>query len=136
MKNHKEPTRTRAHITGYTLVDVMIVVLIISVLATMAVNRYQVFVARSKRPEAVMTFRALAAQQREYLLTHGKYAGTFDALGFRVEGGERISSTEVQGRRYNYRLVQDDGPRSWYCIASGNVDGDPFMDILGASNPR
>jgi len=136
MKNTKRMTRARAHLTGYTLVDVMIVVLIISVLGSIAVNRYQLFVARSKRPEAVMTFRALAAQQREYLLTHGKFSATFDALGFRVEGGERISSTEVQGRRYNYRLVQDDGPRSWYCIASGNVDGDPFLDILGASNPR
>ena len=129
-------SKKRSHLTGYTLVDVMIVVLIMSVLATVAVNRYQLFVARSKRPEAVMTFRALAAQQREYLLTHGKYAGTFDALGFRVEGGERVSSTEVQGRRYNYRLVQDQGPRSWYCIATGDIDGDPFLDILGASNPR
>ncbi|MGB5194961.1 MAG: hypothetical protein WBN70_18390 [Polyangiales bacterium] len=136
MQNRKRSMRARTRLTGYTLIDVMIVVLIISVLATTAVNRYQLFVARSKRPEAVMTFRALAAQQREYMLTHGKYSGTFDALGFRVEGGQRISSTEVQGRRYNYRLVQDDGPRSWYCIASGNVDGDPFLDILGASNPR
>jgi Tfp pilus assembly protein PilE len=136
MKNRTQPTAPRSHLTGYTLVDVMIVVLIISVLGSVAVNRYQVFVARSKRPEAVMTFRAIAAQQREYLLTHGQYSGTFDALGFRVEGGERISSTEVQGRRYNYRLIQDEGPRSWYCIASGNLDGDPFIDILGASNPR
>ncbi len=136
MKNRKLRTGARTGLSGYTLIDVMIVVLIISVLATVAVNRYQVFVARSKRPESVMTFRALAAQQREYMLTHGKYAGTFDALGFRVEGGERISSTEVQGRRYNYRLVQDEGPRSWYCIASGNLDGDAFLDILGASNPR
>ena len=136
MKNPKRWTGARTGLSGYTLIDVMIVVLIISVLATVAVNRYQVFVARSKRPESVMTFRALAAQQREYMLTHGKYAGTFDALGFRVEGGQRISSTEVQGRRYNYRLVQDEGPRSWYCIASGNLDGDAFIDILGASNPR
>lgn len=132
----KKRMQGRKGLSGYTLVDVMTVVLIISVLATVAVNRYQVYVARAKRPEAVLTFRALAAQQREYMLTHGKFAGTFDALGFRVEGGERISSTEVQGRRYNYRLVQDEGPRSWYCIATGNIDGDPFLDILGASNPR
>lgn len=136
MKNPKRCTRARTGLSGYTLIDVMIVVLIISVLATVAVNRYQVFVARSKRPESVMTFRALAAQQREYMLTHGKYAGTFDALGFRVEAGQRISSTEVQGRRYNYRLVQDDGPRSWYVVATGNIDGDPFPDIIAASNPR
>ena len=119
-----------------TLLDVMVATVVIAILATVAVNGYQKFVARSKRPETVMTFRALAAAQREYLLTRGTYSGPFDALGFRVEGGERISPTEIQGRQYNYRLVQDEGPRSWYCIASGNIDGDPFPDILAASNPR
>lgn len=128
--------RGRVNRSGYTLVDVMVVTVIMAVLATVAVNRYQKFVSRSKRPEAVMTFRALASSQREYMLTRGKYSKTFDALGFRVEGGQRISSTEIQGRRYNYRLVQDDGPRSWYCVASGDIDGDPFRDVIAASNPR
>lgn len=121
---------------GYTLMDVMTVVLIIGVLGSVGVNRYQKYVARAKRPEAVIAFRALATAQREYLLSHGKYSGTFDALGFRVGGHERISATEIRGTRYTYRLVQDDGPRSWYCVATGNIDGDPFPDIIAASNPR
>ena len=136
MKTRRRKIASRRRAAGYTIIDLMIVVLIMGVLASVAINRYQRFVARSKRPEAVLAFRALAAQQREYLLSNGKYAGSFDALGFRVEGGTRISATEVQGRRYNYRLVQDDGPRSWYCIATGNIDGDPYVDVLGASNPR
>ena len=126
----------RARRSGYTLIDVMIVTVIMSVLASVGLNRYQQYVARAKRPEAVVTFRALAAAQREHLLTRGKYAGTFDALGFRVEGGARISATEIQGQRYNFRLIQDEGPRSWYCLASGDIDGDPFKDMIAASNPR
>lgn len=122
--------------SGYTLVDVMIVTVIMSVLSSVAINRYQQYVARAKRPEAVMAFRALAAAQREHLVTRGKYAGTFDALGFRVEGGKRISPTEIEGRRYTFRLIQDAGPRSWYCLASGDIDGDPFRDLIAASNPR
>mgnify|MGYP001813489115 CR=1 FL=1 len=136
MNRPYDRTKKRSQLTGMTLLDVMVATVVIAILATVAVNGYQKFVARSKRPETVMTFRALAAAQREYLLTRGTYSGTFDALGFRVEGGERISPTEIQGRQYNYRLVQDEGPRSWYCIASGNIDGDPFPDILAASNPR
>ncbi len=130
---NRSSRRTRQ---GFTMIDVMTVVLIIGVLASVGVNRYQKYVARAKRPEAVMAFRALATAQREYLLTNGKYSGTFDALGFRIEGSERISSTEIRGGRYTYRLVQDDGPRSWYCVATGNIDGDPFSDIIAASNPR
>lgn len=129
-------SRPRPRQDGYTLMDMMVVIVIIGVLSTLGFNQYSKYVARARRPEAVMAFRALAAAQREYMLTQGKYSGTFDALGFRVEGGKRISSTEIQGRRYNYRLIQDQGPRSWYCVATGNIDGDPFPDIIAASNPR
>lgn len=126
-------TRGRA---GYTLMDIMMVIVIMGVLGSLSFNQYSKYVARARRPEAVMTFRALAAAQREHMLTRGTFSGTFDALGFRVEGGQRISETEIQGRRYNYRLIQDQGSKSWYCVATGNIDGDEFVDIIAASNPR
>ena len=121
---------------GYTLVDMMVVILIIGVLGSIGLNAYNKYIARARRPETVMAFRAIAAQQREYLLTHGTYAGTFSQLGFNMESGAKISPTEIQGYRYNYRIIQDEGPRSWYVIATGNIDGDAFPDIIAASNPR
>lgn len=136
MKPRSRQGRRARRQAGYTLMDMMVVVLILGVLASLGLNQYNKYVARARRPEAVMAFRALAAAQREYLLTQGQYSGTFDALGFRVEGGQRISPTEIQGRRYNYRLIQDEGPKSWYCVATGNIDGDEFIDIIAASNPR
>lgn len=136
MRKQSRAARKRRNQSGYTLLDVTIITVIIGVLASVGLNTYQIQVARSKRPESVLAFRALAAQQREYLLTHGKYAGTFTALGFNIEGATVISPTEIQGRQYNYRLIQDQGPRSWYVIATGNIDGDPFLDIIAASNPR
>ena len=136
MTTHHRTTDKRRGRHGYTLIDVMIVALILGVLGSLGLNQYSKYVARSRRPECILTFRALAAQQREYLLTHGKYAGTFSELGFNVEGGLLISPTELQGKRYNYRLLQDDGPRSWYVVATGNIDGDGFPDIIAASNPR
>lgn len=136
MRRKKERVARAQRQAGYTLMDVMVVILIIGVLSSVGLNQYNKYVARAKRPEAVMAFRAIATKQREYLLTWGKYSGTFEALRFNVEGGALVSPTEVQGRYYNYRLIQDDGPRSWYVIASGNIDGDEFPDIIGASNPR
>lgn len=136
MKTQHGITRKRARQSGYTLIDVMIVTLIIGVLGSLGFNQYGKYVARSRRPESILTFRSLATAQREYLLTHGYYASTFSALGFTVEGGKLVSPTELQGRKYNYRLMQDDGPRSWYVVATGNIDGDDFIDVIGASNPR
>jgi Tfp pilus assembly protein PilE len=136
MNNGTQSSDKRRSQAGYTLLDVMVVVLIISVLGSVALNTYNTYVARARRPETVMAFRSIATAQREYLLTHGKYAGTFSALGFNIERGTRISPTEIQGLVYNYRILQDDGPRSWYVVATGNIDGDPFPDIIAASNPR
>jgi len=136
MNNRAQSSKRRRDQAGYTLLDVMVVVLIISVLGSVALNQYSIYVARARRPETVVAFRSIAALQREYLLTHGKYAGTFGALGFNIERGTSVSPTEIQGLVYNYRILQDDGPRSWYVIASGNIDGDAFPDIIAASNPR
>ena len=136
MKKRAHARSKRRRQAGYTLVDMMIVVLIMSVLGGLGFNTYSKYIARARRPQTIIAFRAIAASQREYLLTHGTYAGTFSALGFNIEHGAKISPTEIQGHVYNYRIFQDDGPRSWYVVATGNIDGDAFPDIIAASNPR
>ena len=136
MNTRAHAANSRRRQDGYTLMDVMTVVLIMGVLASLGLNQYGKYVARAKRPETVMAFRSIASAQREYLLTHGRYAGTFSELGFKMESGAATSPTEIQGYTYNYRIIQDEGPRSWYVIATGNIDGDPFPDIIAASNPR
>lgn len=136
MKTQTRTSHRRSKQGGYTVLDVMVVTLIIGVLGSLGFNQYSKYVARSRRPESILTFRALATAQREYLLQHGYYASTFSALGFNIEGGALVSPTELQGRKYNYRIMQDDGPRSWYVVATGNIDGDDFIDVIGASNPR
>lgn len=135
MTRAQRPKKSRRQ-AGYTLMDVMTVVLIIGVLSSLGINQYSKYVARARRPQTVLAFRAIAAAQREFLLSHGRYAGTFAELGFNTEAGLLVSPTEIQGRVYNYRIMQDDGPRSWYVVATGNIDGDAFPDIIGASNPR
>ena len=136
MKTRADQSNGRRRQAGYTVMDMMVVVVIMGVLASLGFNQYSKYIARSRRPETVVAFRAIATAQREYLLTHGKFAGTFSALGFKIERGKNISPTEIQGMTYNYRILQDDGPRSWYVVATGNIDGDPFPDIIAASNPR
>ena len=136
MNTKAQASRQRQRQEGYTLMDMMIVILIMGVLGSIGLNQYNKYIVRARRPETVMAFRSIASAQREYLLTHGTYAGTFTALGFNMESGRKISPTEIQGYTYNYRIIQDDGPRSWYVIATGNIDGDLFPDIIAASNPR
>ena len=136
MKTNAHASKQSRSQAGFTIMDMMVVIVIIGVLGSLGLNQYNKYIARARRPETVMAFRAIASAQREYLLTHGKYSGTFEELGFNVERGALVSPTEIQGLSYNYRIIQDDGPRSWYVVATGNIDGDPFPDIIAASNPR
>ena len=136
MKTKAHASKKNRQQAGYTHMDVMVLTVIIGVLGSVGINRYEKYIARARRPETVVAFRAIASAQREYLLTHSTYAATFAALGFNVERGALISPTEIQGLTYNYRIMQDDGPRSWYVVATGNIDGDDFPDIISASNPR
>jgi len=46
----------------------------------------------------------------------------------------RVSENEIQGHYYNYRLSQPFGVNSWYCVATGNIDGDAFPDVITAQN--
>ena len=131
----RSDTRARRGQQGYTLVDVMAVIAILGVLAAVGLNQYSKNVARSKRPEVTINLEEIANAQRAHRLTWGKYAGSFDALGFKIRGGHDVSPTEIQAEYYNYRISQPDGPQTWYVVASGNIDGDAFIDIITARNP-
>lgn len=134
MENAKTRAERAKRSQGFSFLDAVIIVVIVGVLTGIGMNRYSSYAARARRPEAVTAFRAVADAQEGYLLTWGRYAGTFDALGVRVGAAERVSPTEIRGKYYTYRLTQPDGPRSWYCLATGNIDDDAFDDILGARN--
>jgi prepilin-type N-terminal cleavage/methylation domain-containing protein len=127
-------TQRRSKRQGYTLIDMMAVIAIVGVLAAVGINQYGKNVARSKRPEVTVNLQAIAKAQRAHRLTWGKYAGTFDALGFSISGGHKVSPTEIQAEYYNYRISQPDGVQTWYVVAAGNIDGDPFNDIITARN--
>lgn len=130
----KRTAHRTKRLSGYTLIDAMIVVSIIAILSALSFNGYNLYKARAKRPEAQMTFRALADAQRSHKILYGAYAPTFDELGFHLDSSIRVSSTEIQGTVYNYKLSQPAGPGGWYLVATGNIDGDAYPDIFSAQS--
>lgn len=75
--------RNRMH--GVTLLELMIVVVIIGVLASIAYPSYRQHVQRAKRIEAMSTLLQIATEQERYYLNHNTYTNDMTALGFAAD---------------------------------------------------
>lgn len=128
---HKQEVMFGRAPRGFTLVDVMIVIAIISVFTGLATQEFGKGLARARRTEAVLGLQAVWAAQTGYFASEGHYAATFDALGgLPMEGATRISPATARTRKYTFHLSQPWGPNSFYCVAAGQLDPDPWPDIL------
>jgi prepilin-type N-terminal cleavage/methylation domain-containing protein len=115
---------------GFTLLELMMVVAIIGIIGTMFFNEFSAQVMSAKRTEAIVGLTHLWKAEKAYQARMGAYSGTFDGLDFVINGGRQLSATTYRGSRYTYQLSQPNGPGSFYCIATANLDSDPWPDIV------
>ena len=115
---------------GFTLIELMLVVAIVGLLATISINEFSGQVSYAKRVEAVTGLGALWTAQQAHYVEHGVYAANFSQLTFEINGGTLLSPTSYKGGRYTYQLSQPWGSTSFYCIATAQLDADPWPDIL------
>lgn len=66
---------------GFTLIEMMIVLLIVAILAAVAIPSYRKYVVRSHRMDAQRALTELAARQERFLYSNNSYADSVSALG-------------------------------------------------------
>ena len=72
---------------GFTLIEILVVVLIIGILAAVAVPQYQKAVTKSKLMKEVARLDAFYTAQQEYYLANGSYTCDREALSIEVPAG-------------------------------------------------
>ena len=73
-------TLSRRTAAGFTLIELMIAVVIVSILATIAIPSYRSYVLRNNRAVAKRVLTELSAKQEGFYLRQRAYATTFTAM--------------------------------------------------------
>ena len=130
--------------SGFSLIELMVVVAIMAFLAMIAVPNFNRFLAKAKRAEAYMNLSSIYAAEKAYWAEHGKYTDVLfgqDGIGWKPEGKTYYtygfsgaegrnnfvgklgaSGAELQGSRADNK--------GFVAVAAGDIDGDGTVDIL------
>ena len=121
---------------GFSLTELMIVVAIIGILATIAIPSFMSYQAKTKQVEAKNSLVAIHTGEVAYFAENNGYVDDFNAIGFGLTG-----STQ----RYYYELgkasigtlppgctasaLDKVSPSTFVAVAIGNIDGDSTCDV-------
>jgi len=105
---------------GFTLSEMLVVVLVIGVLAAIALPSYTKSVKKSRVSDALSNLEIVSAKQQDYLINNERYATTFKELNVPVSGLNEDSNTATIGN-FTYTLSDDGG-----CITATYTGGDSY----------
>ncbi|MBQ3666732.1 MAG: prepilin-type N-terminal cleavage/methylation domain-containing protein [Elusimicrobiaceae bacterium] len=91
--------------TGFTLIEVLVVVLIIAVLAAVAVPQYQKAVLKSRFSSLMPTTKAIRDGNEAYYMTHGGYASAVNQLDITATNNNDMTFELSRDPDYSYVLA-------------------------------
>ena len=121
-------------ITGFSLLELMVVVAILGVLATVAVPRFNIFRARARQSESKTNLGVIYSLQEAFNIDHEKY---YDGIGgaagwggtnmnsYATADGYRghgvgIGSSDCQENKLGFRMANCEKARYMYWMHEGN----------------
>lgn len=112
---------------GFTLIELMIVVVIIGILAALALPRFMTSSTKSKQSEAKQYLKEIYTMQRSYLMDHESYA----LNGAVADSVNRMAFINIcveimLPARYTYTMASS--ATQFTCTATANLDDDPAVD--------
>ena len=119
--------------TGFTLAEILAVLLLLSLLAVLALPAYHRQLATFQRQQVTTLMLEVVSRQEQYLMTHQHYAQALDVLGYEsttlsIDRQGRIGTGGAADAMYRIRLVS---LPPGYQVLAESVAGDHDCSALG-----